>query len=376
MATIVIVASYAPSLVNFRGKLIKAIVEKGHKVIACAPDFTSENIDQVQELGAETRTIPLQRDGQNIVEDIRFLFAVWKLLRVEAPDLLITYTIKPNIWGAYAAWVASVPSIAMITGLGYAFTDTGVTPNFKTRIVRRMVRILYRFSTSANWKIIFQNPDDPKDFSRAGCLGDMSKAHIVAGSGVDLEKFTPSPLPDCNRDGQVFLMISRLLFNKGVVEFARASIEVKKAHPKVRFILVGPRDYGPDGIPEGLLDEWRANGLEYEGAKKDVRKNLKECSVFVLPSYREGTPRAVLEAMASQRPVIVTDTPGCRETVDDNVNGYLVPPRDSDALARRMLDLLDINKAERFGIESLRLVRERFDVEKVNKAVLHILELD
>jgi|TARA_Y100000815_G_C13346314_1_gene502192 glycosyltransferase involved in cell wall biosynthesis len=362
--------------VNFRGKLIKAIVEKGHKVIACAPDFTSENIDQVQELGAETRTIPLQRDGQNIVEDIRFLFAVWKLLRVEAPDLLITYTIKPNIWGAYAAWVASVPSIAMITGLGYAFTDTGVTPNFKTRIVRRMVRILYRFSTSANWKIIFQNPDDPKDFSRAGCLGDMSKAHIVAGSGVDLEKFTPSPLPDCNRDGQVFLMISRLLFNKGVVEFARASIEVKKAHPKVRFILVGPRDYGPDGIPEGLLDEWRANGLEYEGAKKDVRKNLKECSVFVLPSYREGTPRAVLEAMASQRPVIVTDTPGCRETVDDNVNGYLVPPRDSDALARRMLDLLDINKAERFGIESLRLVRERFDVEKVNKAVLHILELD
>ena len=376
MATIVIVASYAPSLVNFRGKLIKAIVEKGHKVIACAPDFTSENIDQVQELGAETRTIPLQRDGQNIVEDIRFLFAVWKLLRVEAPDLLITYTIKPNIWGAYAAWGASVPSIAMITGLGYAFTDTGVTPNFKTRIVRRMVRILYRFSTSANWKIIFQNPDDPKDFSRAGCLGDMSKAHIVAGSGVDLEKFTPSPLPDCNRDGQVFLMISRLLFNKGVVEFARASIEVKKAHPKVRFILVGPRDYGPDGIPEGLLDEWRANGLEYEGAKKDVRKNLKECSVFVLPSYREGTPRAVLEAMASQRPVIVTDTPGCRETVDDNVNGYLVPPRDSDALARRMLDLLDINKAERFGIESLRLVRERFDVEKVNKAVLHILELD
>tara|TARA_R100001143_G_C3360101_1_gene134910 strand:+ start:2814 stop:3944 length:1131 start_codon:yes stop_codon:yes gene_type:complete len=376
LATIVIVASYAPSLVNFRGKLIKAIVEKGHKVIACAPDFTSENIDQVQELGAETRTIPLQRDGQNIVEDIRFLFAVWKLLRVEAPDLLITYTIKPNIWGAYAAWVASVPSIAMITGLGYAFTDTGVTPNFKTRIVRRMVRILYRFSTSANWKIIFQNPDDPKDFSRAGCLGDMSKAHIVAGSGVDLEKFTPSPLPDCNRDGQVFLMISRLLFNKGVVEFARASIEVKKAHPKVRFILVGPRDYGPDGIPEGLLDEWRANGLEYEGAKKDVRKNLKECSVFVLPSYREGTPRAVLEAMASQRPVIVTDTPGCRETVDDNVNGYLVPPRDSDALARRMLDLLDINKAERFGIESLRLVRERFDVEKVNKAVLHILELD
>ena len=287
------------------------------------------------------------------------------------PDLVLTYTLKPNILGAFAGHLAGVRSISLVTGLGYAFTNTG-TVSFKKKVISKVVKFLYKRATNFNLRVIFQNPDDQSDFIASDCIKDFDKLRLVNGSGVDLNHYQKVNLPTTPD----FLMISRFIGAKGVREYALAALAVKKTHPYARFRLVGFFDGGPDSIRPSELRELTEGGVECMGESDDVRSHIADCRVFVLPSYREGTPRAVLEAMAMGRPILTTNVPGCRETVSDGVNGFLVPARDHEALAEKIRWMIDNPvECERMGNQSLRLVREKFDVESVNRAMLQHLQI-
>jgi len=368
---LLLVASSPRSLVNFRGPLIRDVVSAGHRVSVCAPDITTDIRDQLLEMGANVYDTPMQRNGTGIFSDLRYGARLKKLMRVLRPDIVLTYTIKPNIWGAFAAHKYRIRSVAMVTGLGYAFTDGG-SRGLKQRFVHIAARLLYRAATKQNSKILFQNRDDPKDFIRMGCLKDSAKVAIIDGSGVDMQHYERSPLPD----KPVFLMVARLLQNKGIVEYGEASLRILRKHPEARCLLVGPFDEGPDMVARSKLKRWVDGGLEYLGPLEDVRAALLEARIFVLPSYREGTPRSVLEAMATGRAIITSDTPGCRETVRDGENGFLVPIRNVDALVEAM-ECAIIRPAliEEMGAASWHIARARYEVGLVNRTIIRHLGL-
>lgn len=368
---VLLVGSYGLSMLNFRGVLISTLVAKGHEVHVAAPGLKGKLAHALERLGAIVHDTPMARQGTGLIADVNYLLLLVRVFRKTAPGLVITYTIKPNIWGAFAGAWTRTRTVALVTGLGIFFTDTGHT-TLKTWIMKLLVHALYRQATNRNWRVVFQNQDDVTDFRMAGCLTDLSKVRMTNGSGIDLEHYRPVPLPEAPH----FLMISRILGAKGVREYALAANAVKKSHPEARFRLVGFHDQGPDAIPDAELSAWIADGLEYLGPAEDVRPYLAECRVYVLPSFREGTPRSVLEAMATGRAILTSHAPGCRETVTDGVNGFLVPVRDVDTLADRMRQMIeDKTLARRMGEASLRIVREKFDVHKVNAALLHDLQL-
>jgi len=360
-----IFGSYAPSLTAFRGDLIADAVALGHKVHALAPDIDEATASKLRELGAEPIAVPLGRTSLNPFGAMRSARALRSTLEGIRPDVLIAYTIKPVILGARAARDIGVPRfVPMITGLGYAFLGRR---SIKRRIIRETARLLYRRALREAYVTIFQNQDDLGDFERMGILAPSAPTLIVNGSGIDLDRFPQQPLPDRPH----FLMISRLLRDKGIREFAAASARLKQERPDVEISLVGWRDESPDSISQQELDAITASGVTYLGKLDDVRPALAACSSYVLPSYREGTPRSVLEAMAVGRPIITTDAPGCRETVVDGENGILVPPRDADALYDAMLGLaVDAGLRSRMAESSRRLAEAKYDVRQVNRAIM------
>jgi glycosyltransferase involved in cell wall biosynthesis len=363
---ILILASYAPSLRIFRGPLIEDLIALGHDVAVAAPDIDKVTHREMARIGAAIHETPLSRNETGIGGDIRYFQNVKSLIGAVQPDLVLTYTIKPNIWGALAARLNGVASAAMVTGLGYAFTDTP-SAGFKQNVIRALVKRLYRLATSFNQTVFFQNPDDLRDFIETGCLANPDKVVMVNGSGVDVDHFAASPLPKA----PVFTMIARLLRNKGVREFCEAANVLKTKHQEARFVLIGPFDSGPDAIGEPELSEWIGSAVEYVGPLDDVRPALAECSVYVLPSYREGTPRSVLEAMACGRPIITSDAPGCRETVEEGVNGLLVPVADAQSLANAMEEMLaNPSVREGYGAASRAIAEEKYAVDKVNAQVI------
>lgn len=368
---ILVLASYAPSLVNFRGPLIQSLIDAGHTVVTAAPEMTEPLHDQLRAMGAIPHQIDLSRNNLSVLGDIRYCLNINSLIRKHQPDLLFSYTIKPNIWGALAAAMAGVASIGMVTGLGTAFTVSDAPQSAKKRLAFTVARRLYRWSSSFNTRIIFQNPDDLKDFIEAGCLRDQSKAALVDGSGVDMTHFTP--VPPARKP--VFLMIARLLRNKGVLEYAAAAKILRARYPEARFRLVGPLDPGIDGIDSADLEAWVADGtIDYVGAVEDVRPHLAEAMVYVLPSYREGTPRSVLEAMSMGRAIVTTDAPGCRETIRDSVEGYLVPVGDSEALAAAMERFLrDPELAATMGAKAHERALTKYDVHRINRVMIELL---
>ena len=367
--TILVNDSKGPTLVQFRGSFLKAMVAKGHRVHVTAPDLEGAIIAELRALGVVPHSVPLARTGLNPVADLTYIRSIRRLIRETGPDLVINYTIKPNIWGSLAARSLGVRSISIVTGLGYAFIDSG---QGKQRLASAVARSLYKVATAGNHRVVFQNPDDRDHFIREGILADPAKARLVNGSGVDMAHYRPVPLPDA----PIFLMVSRLLGNKGVREFAAAAKSLLQRRPDVRCRLAGFIDVGPDGVRQSELDGWIRDGIEYLGNLSDVRPAIAEASVFVLPSYREGTPRSVLEAMAMGRPIITTDVAGCRETVVHGTNGLLVPVKDAVALAEAMEELADRPdvRAE-MGRESIDYCRAKFDVQAVNARLLDITGL-
>ncbi len=359
--TVMLVGSFAPSLVNFRGPLIRAIAARGHTVIAVAPEIDASTAASLKKLGAMSLQLDMSNQSMNPLGLYRSVTELRKKLRACRSDIMINYTIKPVIAGAIAGRAEGVATIvSLITGVGYAFTG-GYEPK---RIVSRLAAIaLYRLALRKSDWVVFQNADDERLFRQLRLIGEEQKVGRIAGSGVDLNHFAPTPLPD----RPAFLMIARLLKDKGVREFVAAAGRMKKEHPEVAVRLVGYLDFSPDCISGAELESFREAGGEFLGKLSDVRPAIAQSSVYILPSYREGTPRSVLEAMAMGRAIITTDAPGCRQTVDEGVNGLLVPPGDADALLEAMNRFVrEPALAAEMGAQSRRLAEERFDVELVN----------
>ena len=364
---ILINGSFAPSLIGFRGPLIRMLCDRGDEVHVTSPEIGAAVRTELERYGAVVHEIALSRTGFSVGADLAYFLALRRLMQRVRPDFVLGYTIKPNIWGSLAARSLSIRSASMVTGLGYAFAPSA---KLSRRLLTRLSQGLYRMATAANARVVFQNPDDLADFVAAGCLADPDKAGIVDGSGVDTEHYAPAPLPP----GAHFLLIARLLGAKGVREYARAAACLRARHREWSFRLVGFLDDGPDAISAAELAEIEAAGVEFLGRHDDVRPAIRQASVFVLPSYREGTPRSVLEAMAMGRPIVTTDAPGCRETVRDGVNGRIVPVGDAKALAAAMETLgADSALREAMGAESLRIARSKYAVERVNAALLDLL---
>jgi glycosyltransferase involved in cell wall biosynthesis len=368
-----VLAGHSRSLLNFRGRFLSALINRGHEVITAAPDDGGSEgvVEALAARGIRFEPIQLARGGLNPLQDFRSLMAMKALLSCHRPDLLFAYTAKPVIYGGLVARiVGGVRFFPMITGLGYAFTTGG---GAKRRLVRAVVEALYRLALVGAEAVIFQNPDDERLFRDLSLMPKRVPSVLVNGSGVDLEAFPPAPLPTAPR----FLMLARLLADKGVREYVEAARIVKRRFPAAVFQLAGALDPNPAGVKGSEVQAWSETGIiEYLGEVRPVQPLLASCRFYVLPSYyREGTPRSVLEALATGRPVITTDAPGCRETVVHGENGLLIPPRDAHALAEAMIRLLEASDSEiqRMASASLVLALERFDVNKVNAQLLEVM---
>lgn len=369
---IVIVGGVASSLTNFRGDLIQTLVTAGARVTAMSAEGSDEEVSAIRALGAEFRSFPIERSRLNPRSDIGTCVALTKIFRELEPNIVLAYTIKPVVWSGVAlrssrTSLREVRFFALITGLGFAFEGSST----KRNIIRALVSWLYRASLRRARSVVFQNPDNRAVFVDAKIVPEH-KTRIVNGSGVDLRRFAVAPLPEGNIK---FLLIARLLGEKGVREFAEAASKVKQRHADVEFVLVGPNDPSPDGIPMELVEQWHADGIvRYCGSVTDVRPFIAECHVYVLPSYHEGVPRSVLEAMSMGRAILTTDVPGCRETVVAGENGWLVPKADVEALARSMEWFLANRQfLESMGQRSRQIAVERFDVDLVNAELLKIM---
>lgn len=363
---ILFIAANARSLVANRGELIKSLTHLGLVVGALVPEY--DYLDNVTSLDIPIWRYKLNRHSINPLQE---LVAFWQLrqqITSIAPQSVFAYAMKPITFGVAAARLAGVKHIyCLVTGLGYLFTANSI----EARIFKQISRILLASSAILSELFIFQNPDDQKELEKGWMFRNFAKSIVVNGSGVDLKAY-PFLEPDTTK--LIFICVARLLQEKGIREFVQAATAVKQIHPSVCFWLLGGLDKTlKNSITQTEIEQWQAQGsVEFLGQVSDVRPYLQKSSVMVLPSYyREGIPRSILEAMSVGRPIITCDTPGCRETVQNGVNGYLVPPRDVASLEERMLWFIENPFAiKTMGAASRRLAEEKFDVVKVNKAIL------
>lgn len=366
MKKILIVAGSGSSLANFRGDLIRSWIKSGYAVHAIAPE--EELADEIKALGvAQYYSIAINRTGTSILGDLKYLKNLYHKIQEIQPDTVLGYTIKPVIYGSIAAKLAGVINInAMITGLGYLF----VSNTKKAKLLQKISVILYKIGLGCANNVIYQNPDDRDEFIRRGIVKE-NKCHVVNGSGVNMERFPFSPLPK----EFSFLMVSRLLYSKGVMEYFNAAEKVKKQYPDVKFYMLGSIDNKADCIPREIVQPFFDMGIiDYLGTSSDVPSIIEKSSVFVLPSYGEGTPRSVLEAMSMGRPILTTDVAGCRQTVTNNENGFLVPEKNVDALVEKMCWFIDNNnQLDDMASASYNLCLSNFEVSKVNSAMNQIL---
>jgi glycosyltransferase involved in cell wall biosynthesis len=367
--TIAIVCSYTPSLLNFRFRLLKAMVDNGHRVVAFGPEDDGPTIDRLTAIGVQFTKIPMARAGLSPIEDLRTFTALVGALRSLSPDMVLCYTMKPVIYGLIAARLVGVKRRhALMTGLGYVFSDDRSNPRLPQ--IRRIATWLYRIALQGDGRVFVYNSADAEDIRAGRMVSPVERMLSVPGSGIDLDRFAAVPVPE----GQpVFLMIARLLRDKGVREFVEAAAQLRARGSQARFQLLGPQDPSPLAIQPGELARWEQDGtIDYLGETKDVRPYLAAATVFVLPSYyREGLPHSILEATATGRAIITTDLPGCRDAVTAGENGILIPPRDPAALADAMQRFIDQPElAASMGTRSREIARSRFDVERVNRLLL------
>lgn len=368
-----IVASLGKSILDFRGALIESLQTLGIEVHVLFPhENQPELIKPLIDMGIVVHDLKLSRKGTSFIADLLALFDLFSKIRFIKPDIIFSYTIKPVVYTGLISMVYPVPSsYPLITGLGYAFQNE----NSRRTPLQFFAQTLYRFSLMRVTKVFFQNPDDERLFRDRRLLRNRTPSVVVNGSGVDVAVFQPCPLPSKFS----FLLIARLIKAKGIIEFTEAAESILQSYEGigVSFKIAGWTETGVDSIPKEVVDGWTQNRfVEFLGSLKDVRIAIAESSVYVLPSYREGTPRTVLEAMAMGRAIITTDVPGCRETVIDGHNGYLVPSRDSKALSEAMGRFLDDpSLALEMGRRSRKMAVEKYDVEKVNEVILREMNL-
>lgn len=351
-----------------RSALICELMSRGHEVIAVAPFDGSEEF--LRQLGVTCIDICMTRRGMAPWREFRTIWQIYRISSSLKPDVVLNYTIKPIIYCGIGARLGGVRRIvSVVTGLGYMFVEGGRLPGLR----RYLAATLYRVALRWNERVIFQNSDDMELFVGNGTVS-KSRAFRVPGSGVDTDFFSPGS--ETFEEGH-FLLISRMLWDKGVADFVGAAKRLKERYPNARFSLLGPVDDNPAAIPLETLKAWHARGaVEYLGSTDDVRPFLARCAVYVLPSYyREGIPRTNLEALAMGKPIITTAMPGCRETVEPNINGFLIPPRDEAALVEAMETFLKKPYLCReMGLRSRDMALRIFKKEEVDRKICAVLE--
>jgi len=361
---VVVLSSHTPSLFWFRTDMMLAFIKAGCEVVAAGNEPEEAWAEKFADLGVKYRRIDVQRNGTNPLKDLKTLKSIHALLKEEKPDKIFCYQAKTVIYGCLAARMLKIRDVfPLIAGLGSVFLTNGL----KASVVRQILVTEYRLALKYAKKVFFQNRDDSGVFIKHKIVSPSDIVYI-SGSGVNTEKFNVTELPEI----PAFLNISRLIKDKGIREYLDACRIVKKEHPEYRCLLVGPYDSNPTAITEQELSEYINDGtVEYFGEQSDVKPYLAQASIYVLPSYHEGTPKTVLEAMACGRAVITTDAPGCRETVIGNANGILVEPKNHTILAQKMLELAsDPELVHEMGKAGRKLAEEKFSVVKVNETIL------
>ena len=336
---IAIVANTTWNIRNFRLNVLRRLIDDGYAVVVMAP--VDKFITYTEHM-PEVTHVPLRhldRDSVNPFQDLRLCWELFRLYGIHKPDLVLHYTVKPNIYGGLAARLRGIPSIAVVTGLGYSLIHAGW--------INVVTRMLYKIALPRHKQVVFENSDDKALFESLGLVRSQ-RSVAVKGCGVDTTYFHPNGLIPL-RDTVTFTFIGRLLYDKGIREFVEAATLVGDRFPNARFWIVGDIDReNPSAVRNDDLVRWvKHPRIHYHGATDDIRAVFGQSDCIVLPSYREGMPRVIMEAMAMERPVITTDTAGCRETVDDGVNGYLVGLKDAKALADAMERFLRLDAAAR-----------------------------
>ena len=349
------------NIYNFRKGIIKSLIQAGHDVVAIAPP--DEYVDRIRQLGCEFVAFPLSDTGTNPITEVQSIFRLHQLLKKQKIDILLTYTIKVNLYGTLAARWNRIPIICNVSGLGTAFLAK--TPS--AWIAKKMSGLILNRASH----IFFQNPDDQRDFLKETGM-DQDKSSLIPGSGIDLEAFGQDVL-QLPADYQ-FVMLSRLIIEKGVVEYGEAAGIVKEKYPEVSFLLVGSLDKDhARSIDKARLDGWVEKGyLDYLEHLDDISSVIRQSEVVVLPSYREGTPRVLLEGAALGRPLITTDTPGCREVVRHGMNGFLCEIKSAASLAAQCMHYLSLDDAKKrnLGEKGRELVAQKFDEKIVINAYM------
>ena len=372
---IIIIGTIASSLYTFRKELILSLLAKGYTVYAFTSDSNETELAKIAQLGAMPTYYKLSRGGLNPYEDLSNTISLYQKIKKIQPDIVLSYFIKPVIYGTLAAKLARVPKkIAMIEGLGFAFTEQPEGYSKKAKIVQRVQVALFKLALPLADKIIFLNPDDVKDLLQSHSI-PVRHYEVLGGIGLKLDDYPYRPVNPRNNETN-FLFIGRLLKEKGIFDFIEAAKIVKQQYPKAKFTVLGNIDAdNPGALHSEQVQELVATGLiDYPGQVSNVVDWIANSDVFVLPSYREGVPRSTQEAMAVGRAVITTDVPGCRETVIDSKNGFIVPKWNPQALAEKMVHFIENpEQIQVMGEQSYKIAQEKFDAHKVNERLLKIL---
>jgi len=361
-ASILLAANSSWNLLNFRAPIITALIARNYAVSAAVPE--DSGVNALQALGVHVYPVPVDPHGQSPVADIRLLGSYFRLLRGTRPRAVLGFTAKPNIYGSMAAAQLGIPIINTISGLGTGFLSG--------RRLDRIISALYRLALRRSKRIFFHNSDDLELFVERR-LATRSQCEVVPGSGVDLERFRP--VDRAQRDVPTFLFIGRMLKDKGALEFAEAASIVRRSHD-ARFQMLGSLDDHPRAVPRAALSRFESEGsIQLLGSADDVRPFIGQADCVVLPSYREGLPRVLLEASAMGKPVIATDVPGCREALDDGATGLLCAVRSSRSLADAMIRMAGMAPDEReaMGARGRQKAEQQFSQERVVQAYLDAL---
>lgn len=356
-------ANSAWNIINFRRTLVEALQAEGYQVVAMVPD--GEGLAALEELGVRVVLVPMSPRGLSPVADGLLMVHYLRMLRRLRPAAFLGFTVKPNIYGSIAARILRIPTINNITGLGTSFLSGS--------FLERIVSGLYRLALSNSAMVLFHNEDDLELFVVRGLVA-RHKARVIPGSGIDLKRLAPLARP--TETALRFLFVGRLLRDKGIVEFGEAAVMLQGALPDARFIVVGEWSPHPRAAPRDRLKAWAEAGvLEFVGAVQDVQPFMENADCVVLPSYREGLPRVLLEASAMARPSIAADVPGCRQVIENGVTGYLCEARSASALAEAMLIFasLPVQGRREMGQRARQRAEDRFGAERVSNAYISAL---
>ena len=371
MPKFLFVANVARDLYNFRIGLMRVLRKKGFEVVCIAPEDSF--VEKFKDEGF--RFIPLEylrRESKGLFNNLLLIWELYKIYKEEKPDLIFHYTIKPNIFGNIASGIAGIRSISVVTGLGSFFV--------RKSVLQIVIKYLYKFSFIFTEKVFFLNTDDRDLFVKEGII-PSKKEVLVNGEGIDTDYFSPEFCKEYSKkrkDHLVFLLIARLLWDKGIGEFVESARKVKERYPEVEFWLLGPLDKAnPTAVPSKTIKSWEEKGIiKYLGVVDDVRPLIHQSDVVTLPSYREGIPRSLLEAISIGKPIITTDAPGCREVVEDGKNGFLVPVKDVEALTNAMIKFIELTEEERqeMGHYSREKAIREFDEKIIVKKYIEVIE--